>query len=276
MAWSGQNTLFRVSKLLCMTFLVFAASAVNAAPTISEYNRNVVDCAVSPSSDVHISVVPEVIQISDSHLAAVAAEFLKPPAAFMNSSAPPICTRALPAVPAAALMVLLGFLCISLVKDRRVWLAALAGLLWAGQAGIQAVPQLALRLSHRSHSKQQLGAEPTYLHYLENSDRLRSDIDGTQYIGLLHHLAGIPEGESAYRNTRLAKLIASYQHSQKSYGKVVSYTRKNTFPYLSAIISEQYRLNSLFECLALKAKQFICFSPAFIFDNLPRGPPKLT
>jgi hypothetical protein len=35
-------------------------------------------------------------------------------------------------------------------------------------------------------------------------------------------------------------------------------------------------LNSLFKCLASRAEQFICFSPAFIFSNLPRGPPKLT
>ncbi len=187
------------------------------------------------------------IESGDSYLAGVAAEFLKPPPAFTGSPALPVGAKSLPAVPGALLMVLTGFLCVSLVKDRKVWLAALASLLWLGQAGIQAVPQLALRLSHRNHTEQQFAAELTYPYFLENSNRLRSDIEGTQYIGLLHHLAGIPPQDT------------------------------NSFPFLSpsAIISERYSLNSLLNCLTLKIEQFICFSPAFIFENLPRGPPLL-
>jgi hypothetical protein len=121
----------------------------------------------------------------------------------------------------------------------------LAGLLWLGQAGIQAVPQLALRLSHRNHTEQQFSTELTHPYYLENSNRLRSDIEGTQYIGLLHHLAGIPQDKMSFLSP-------------------------------SAIISQRYSLNSLLNCLTLRVEQFICFSPAFIFENLPRGPPKLT
>jgi len=233
------------SRWVVVLLSLLVLTAANAAPTISK--SNVVVSVVSPGSDAHISSVPEVTQIaepSDSHLARVAAEFLKPPAAFTGSPALPVGAKSLPAVPGALLMVLTGFICVSLVKDRKVWLAALAGLLWLGQAGIQAVPQLALRLSHRNHTEQQLSAELTYPYYLENSNRLRSDIEGTQYIGLLHHLAGIPQAT-------------------------------NSFPSPSAIISERYSLNSLLNCLTLRVEQFICFSPAFIFENLPRGPPLL-
>jgi len=236
------------SKWLVVLLPFLILTAANATPTVSNCSSNLVVSAVSPGSDAHIPIVAEVTcttEFDDSHLAGAAAEFLKPPPAFTGSPAAPIGAKSLPAVPAAVLMVLTGFLCVSLVKDRKVWLAALAGLLWLGQAGIQAVPQLALRLSHRNHTAQQLDAELTYPYYLENSNRLRSDIEGTQYIGLLHHLAGIPQDTMSLLSP-------------------------------SAIISEQYSLNSLLNCLTLRVEQFICFSPAFIFENLPRGPPELT
>jgi len=236
------------SKWLVVLLSFFVLTAASATPTVSNRNSNLVVSAVSPGSDAQIPVVADVtctIESGNSHLAEVAAEFLKPPAAFTGSPAPPVGAKSLPAVPGALLMALTGFLCVSLVKDRKVWLAALAGLLWLGQAGIQAVPQLALRLSHRNHTEQQFSTELTYPYYLENSNRLRSDIEGTQYIGLLHHLAGIP-------------------------------LDTNSFPSSpSAIISQRYSLNSLLNCLTLRVEQFICFSPAFIFESLPRGPPKL-
>ncbi|MHC4461060.1 MAG: hypothetical protein ACYS6W_18235 [Planctomycetota bacterium] len=236
------------NKWVVVLLPLFILSAANATPTVSNYSSNFVVSAVSPTSDVHVPIVADVINTTESgnsHLAEVAAEFLKPPAAFTGSQALPVGAKSLPAVPGALLMVLTGFLCVSLVKDRKVWLAALAGLLWLGQAGIQAVPQLALRLSHRNHIEQQFSAELTYPYYLENSNRLRSDTEGTQYIGLLHHLAGIPQDTLSFLS-------------------------------LSAIIPEQYSLNSLLNCLTLKIEQFTYFSPAFIFENLPRGPPKLT
>ena len=236
------------SKWLVVLLSLLVLTAANATPTVSNRSSNLVVSAVSPSSDAHIPIVADVthtIESDDSYLAGVAAEFLKPPPAFTGSPALPVGAKSLPAVPGAILMVLTGFICVSLVKDRKVWLAALAGLLWLGQAGIQAVPQLALRLSHRNHIEQQLSAELTYPYYLENSNRLRSDIEGTQYIGLLRHLAGIPQVTMSFLSP-------------------------------SAIISERYSLNSLLNCLTLRVEQFICFSPAFIFENLPRGPPELT
>ena len=216
---------------------------------------------MSPTSNVHITSLPEVIQIvepSDSHLAQAAAEFLKPPPAFTGSPAMPIGAKTLPAVPGALLMGLTGFLCVSLVKDRRFWLAALTGLLWLGQAGIQAVPQLAVRISHKNHIEQQLlSAELTYPYYLESSDRLRSDVDGTQYIGLLHHLAGIPDSTMSLLS------------------QVSSQTEDEFRAPQFAIMGLSSHLIPATNCLTLKVEQFIYFSPAFIFDNLARGPPKL-
>jgi len=258
--------------------LLFAASVANAAPTISNCNRNIVDYAVPSTSDVHTHVVSEVTRITeygDSPLAAVAVEFLKPPAGFTDLAvSSPIHVKSLPAVPGALFMVLTGFLCVSLVKDRRVWLTVLAGLLWAGQAGVQDLPQLALHLCHRAHTNQHFSARPTQFYLLEDTARARSDIEGTRYIGLLHHLAGIPHANSASNRWHNA-LITLSQHRQKVLGRASNYPNKNTSPSLSAIIPEQFSLNSLSKSLASTAEQFICFSPAFIFAQLPRGPPIL-
>jgi len=264
------------SKWVIALLPLLIVMAADAAPTLN--STNAARPAVSRTSQVDSHTVLERVEItiySDSHLAAVGAEFLKPPSVSSALTASPaIHTKTLPAVPRALLLVLTGFLYVSLVKDRKVWLAAFAGLLWAGQTGIQAIPQLAVRLSHKNYSEQKLCAEFTYPHHFAISDRPRSDIEGTQYIGLLHHLAGIPRGISALRITQAGgaeQLTAQHKLSQR----VSDRSRRNTVPFLSAIIQKQCSLNSLLNCLVFRARRFVCFSPAFIFDIIPRGPPKL-
>ena len=245
---------------LCVLLPLLVLSAANAAPTVSSYNGNPVISAVSPTSDVHVPVVADVTYTTESRnslLAGAVADLLKPTDAFTGSPDTPMTAKSLPAVPGALLMGLTGFLCVSLVKDRRFWLAALTGLLWVGQAGIQSVPQLAMHFSHRNHIEQQLDAELTYPYYLESS-RLRSDVDGTQYIGLLHHLAGIPDG----------KLSLFSQDSSQNEDEF----RAPQF----AIMGLSPRIITATNCLAAKAEQSFYFSPAFFFDNLARGPPELT
>ncbi len=143
---SGKN-----NKLLVILLSLVVATAISAAPTMSDCNKHFVAAAVSPASDVHVTYIPETSQItvpSNSHLAAIGKEILKPPADFTDS--PPLGAKSLPPVPAALFMVLTGFLCVSLVKDRKVWLAVLVGLLWAGQAGFHAIPQLAAHISKKN------------------------------------------------------------------------------------------------------------------------------
>jgi hypothetical protein len=197
--------------------------------------------------------VPETSQITEpcnSHLASIGAELLKPPADFTDS--PPVGAKSLPAVPAAVFMALTGFLCVSLVKDRKLWLAALAGLLRVGHAGFGALPQLAAHLVSKKQFEQQAAFNVTCLYEPEHPERLRSDIEGTQYVGLLHHLAGIPEAKSHCPH-------------------------KDTHRYTSqpAIILARTDLNPLLTCLAPTAVQPFYFSPAFIFSSSSRGPPNL-
>jgi len=247
------------TKWLVVPVSLFVLTAAHGAPIISKPNIHVIDCTLSPSSESHVPFVPELTVRTGptgSHLVSLAGQYLTPPASFTNSATLSAEARSLPAVPGAVLMVMVGFACVSLVRDRKVWLATLAGLLWAGQAGMQALPQLALRLSNKANAKQELAAGLTDLRRVEETSRLRSDVEGTQYIGLLHHLAGIPDA------------AVSSLHEQK-------FTRAEDKSRASglAIIQFLSSLTAANNCSASNVEQFICFSPAFIFENLPRGPP---
>ncbi len=267
---SGKN-----NKLLVILLSLVVTTAISAAPTMSDWNKHFVAAAVSPASDAHVTYVPETSQItvpSNSHLAAIGKEILKPPADFTDS--PPLGAKSLPPVPAALFMVLTGFLCVSLVKDRKVWLAVLVGLLWAGQAGFHAIPQLAAHISKKNIQRKSYFNTAT-LHQLEESCRLRSNIEGTQYIGLLRHLAGIPDGTiSLPLPTFLTSLRAqrSNLNTSREYF-VFARTKSNAGSPQFAITHFSSLLNPATICQAPRAGQYICFSPAFIFQQLPRGPP---
>ncbi len=273
-------------KLLIILLSLVAATAVSAGPTMCDCNKkcdcnkNIAAGAVPPDSDARIPYVPETSQFTElfnSHLAAIGIEILKPPAEFFTYS-PHSGAKTLPPVPAALFMVLTGFLCVSLVKDRRVWLAALAGLLWVGQAGIQVIPQIAVYISSQKHVQQESSANADCLHRLEDSRRLRSDIEGTQYIGLLHHLAGIPGSTitSLLSLPAFPHLLSDQIDNLSSpLKKPTSLQTYNKFRLSQfAITPFSSLLIHATNCLAPRAEQYICFSPAFIFQQLPRGPPK--
>ena len=247
--------LVKTNKGLGVLLLLLVMTTAKAAPTIGNQNGNFVAPAVSPASYPHISVVADVtdtIESGDSHLAQLAVELLSPPDSYIDSSTP----KSLPPVPGALLMVLTGFLCVSLVKDHKLWLTAVAGLFWVGQSGIHAVPHLAMRLGHRMNNHRQVAAQLMYPYDLENA-RPRSDIEGTQYIGLLHHLAGIPRGKMPFLYN---------QHSR--------HTEDEVRARQCALVEVSSRIIPVIKCLTVKARQFVCFTPAFIFENMPRGPPK--
>jgi hypothetical protein len=173
-------------------------------------------------------------------------------------------------------MVLTGFLCISFVRDRRVWLAALAGLLWAGQAGIHAVPQLAMYVYRRAHADKQFSALLNRSHLLENTNRLRCDIEGTRFIGLLHHLEGIPAGKSGLTTKQTGRINTSSLERMSLFARQRAYalgTGKTRTVSIPAILPSKCCLEPLLSCFTARVEQHIRFSPAFFFDNLARGPP---
>jgi len=213
----------------------------------------------------------EILEPYNFYLAGVAAELLKPPtdlsaasypaeAAAKAGSTSSVQATTLPAVPSAVFMVLTGFLCVSLVKDRKVWLAALAALLWAGQAGFSALPQLAHHIASSKQTEQFSPANLTCTPELLHSDRLRSDMEGTRYIGLLRHLAGIPPtGEFRISN----------------FESGISNLNASDVPEFALVRLYAYTLSAT-KRLVYISKRHSCFSAAFTFENLPRGPPRQT
>jgi len=241
--------------------IVLAVASASASPTVT--TGNFVSTATSDVADTRTAIVPDslkVIEAANCELAVIGRQLLKPSvnsAGLTNS--PTDYAKALPAVPATCFMVLTGFLCISFVRDRRVWLAALTALLWAGQAGVQAVPQLAMYVYRRAHTNKQFAAPLDRSHLFGNTNRLRCDIEGTGFIGLLHCLEGIPESTMSF----LRK-----QESRQTEHKF----RTSQF----AIATLLSRIICATNCPAVTVEQHIRFSPGFIFDNLARGPPALT
>ena len=263
---------------------------------MSDCNENFLAGAVSPTSEAHISFVHKtshIIEPSNAHLANIGVELLKPPADLRNSA--PVGAKILPPIPAALFMVLTGFLCVSLVKDRRLWLAALVSLLWAGQAGFHAIPQLAAHMNSQKHIQRKTPDNTACLYRFEDSCRLRSDIEGTQYIGLLHHLAAIPAGTmslllpvslpslQAKRAFNPERTKACPEHGRMgrrasniiaSRKRIVSVrTRSYAGAPQFAIAHFSFLLNPAVICPAARAEQYIHFSPASTFAQLARGPP---
>jgi hypothetical protein len=208
------------------------------------------DCLSPASPDIE-----EISGVCNSHLAKIGAELLKPPvdSPLSATSSLPAGATSLPAVPGAIFMVLTGFLCVSLVRDRKFWTAALVGLLWAGQAGFTVLPLLARYVASKKQTQPLalpgLNCTPELLH----CDRARSDVEGTTYAGLLHYLAGIPN--------------MSFLQKQESKSDTHLRTPQSA---ITEVLADILPATKRLACIT---KQHACFSPAFIFPLLARGPP---
>jgi len=258
--------------------IVLAVASASASPTVT--TPNTIATAEFDMADTPSAIIPgslKVIEPVNSELVIIGRDLLWPwdhSASVTNNQ--PDYAKALPAVPATCFMVLTGFLCISFVRDRRVWLAALAGLLWAGQAGVQAVPQLAMYVYRRAHANKQLAAGFDRSGLLENTNRLRCDIEGTKFIGLLHYLEGIPTCRSGLTTKHTGRINTSSLERMSLSARQRVYalgTGKTRTVSTHAIIPSNCCLEPLLSCFTARAEQYIRFSAAFFFDNLARGPP---
>jgi hypothetical protein len=263
---------------LVLTLSASLAVSANAAPTVIGRCDSPVGFTASAQWDAPVRVDREntaTVELGASHLAMVGDELLRPPVEHLDTvDALPVGTRALPSVPGAILMVLVGFVCISLVKDRKLWLAALVSLLWLGQAGFTVLPQLASQL--RGRQQKDCNANVTLTCGPEASFRLRSDLEGTQYIGLLRHLGGIPDG--ATLSTSLS-LVASGSRrcafkSRPALSTNAPRGGKLNDPSQFAVLQPSGHTIRVDNCLSAVVRQPVCFSPAFVFDVLARGPPE--
>ena len=276
---SGKNI-----KAAVIFLFVIAVALANGVPTVSNNDETKIHpCDLPPASDAHSSSVldppyqvtgleqNQIIESSSSHLATIAEELLKPPACFMSSPVIRTDVRPLPAVPKAIYMALVGFVCVSLVKDRKVWLTVVTTILWAGQVGITALPRKCrVCLAHHLNKR---WAVPTIPCLSEQSSRAHRNVDDTEYIGLLSYLEEIPATDNSEQRTDNSVQRTAYTLNAERCKNSELRTTNNAsqfaidtfYPYF---IPQTIRLAKI-------AEHSNYFSPAFIFPLLPRGPPKV-
>ena len=226
---------------MCIT-----ATAVRAAPTVGA-SEVVSLYSCGQGSNVSLSA-PAMAVSSEEELASIGRKFLQPPRDISDINNIRLSgSKSLPNVPAAVLLVLVGFLCVSGVKDRKEWLTALTAMLWLSQAGVTALPNFISNYQAKKHTSHLSCLEKSNVYLFANSSRLRSEVEGSEYINLIHHLSSIPD-----------------DHDSATY---------NIDTAQPAIVFERDMPNLHIHCTAVKAEQFTCFSPAFIFSNQSRGPP---
>jgi len=255
----------RLTLVLLLSFAIAArgAQSVENCPAPASCT---VYCSCDSDSYFHSSSgFDQADDTYNPYLARIGKELLDPPDEAADWNTLPV--RSLPGVPAAIFMVLTGFLCVSFVNDRRIWLASLAGLLWLGQTGLSAIPQVASHLAGKNNVTQNHPHNFVGVGKARYRNRLRSDIEGTQYIGLLRHLAGIPSMVSSSIPASISSLRTwrSYRHVAES-----AYSARPEF----AIAQAPSETSNSTVCLARIAEHFVLFSPAFAFSSLARGPPQ--
>ena len=131
-------------RRLLVAVLVCPLAAVNAASTSIETSGSF---AVSKADGYCLSITKQMLLINlvGSNTADISGGIFALHPNLKSLTDPPssIPVRTLPPIPRPFFMVLTGFICISLVRDRRAWLTCLASLMWLGQVGLSSLPQFA-------------------------------------------------------------------------------------------------------------------------------------
>ena len=202
----------------------------------------------------------------DSKFIEIGKELSEPPVGITNS----IAVKQMPAIPATLFMVLVGFVCISLVRDRKIWLKVVFGSLSLGIAGVTAVPQLLAKCS-KVKVKQSSAKEAVCA--LEDFVRPTSGNQVTRYIGLLHRMA-IPDKES-FGGNQGEKSITSHRHSSNVLLRVFSrFAPFSLNSYFSAIIKSLSNSQFSIDDSSETTRSWGCLLRLFTsLNSLAHGPP---
>ncbi len=245
--------------VVLVSLLLAAVQTVSATGNIEQLYLEPTE-SMQIDSDAFLAYEPQG-KCNDIALSSAAKDYLNiPTEQTQRGGVLPINIKTMPPVPAAILMTVMGFLCISFIRDRRAWLTGLAFIMWAGQIGINALPQFAQSLTHRNYKSGQ-SAQLSFSPYLKNFSRQHNNTESRQYIGLLHHLEGIP-----------ADVNFTESLSAKVLGRQIVRKLDTAPRWVDGIIPLQAP-NLLLRCFIKRTEQLHYFSPAFIFENLARGPP---
>lgn len=257
--------------------LVLLLIAVLSDVTLAGETGSVFFCADSHSTnsakpaDFSIDFT-QIDQPYSSSIASIGAELLTPPSSgipageTLNSSSGH--EKVMPAVPAAVFMVLTGFICVSLVRDRKVWLAAFVGLLYLGQFGAMALPKLASCLQKNGITKVVLRQNRAGCPEVDSRFRVRSEVDGTAFIGLLRKLSSIP-GDAGSSNFIMRANTASVC----DFAAPAISELRTEFAYTFAQISSLLGFSNELFCLVRSTRHLPIPLTPFLINNPAHGPP---
>lgn len=249
---SGKNSVFLITLVSLIT-----STAVSAAPTIICNNFT----KTFPASNTNILDISEksnIIELYNSAITAIGSEILNTPTAFAVSQ---FVGTEIIHPHAAVFIVLIGFLCISLVIDRRLFLATLTVPLTPDPMRYHSIPQFVPKIPGKNIRRKSL-PKTDRLFNREDFRHSPSDIESTRYIKLLHHLAGIPDQKTFLPHLNI--------HNKKQKERNTRQVPRLFITHFSPL------LHPALIRMAPRAEQNFSFSPGFIFVRLARGPPKPT
>jgi len=240
--------------------LMMLITSARAAPTTNNHKLCLTGGSLAPESCNTV----EVFESFDTSLAAIGREItLLPTEGVYSPNSQKTGVIALPVIPAAMLLVLTGFVCVSLVRDRRIWLSLFTTLLYTCQGGLNAVPKLAEYLCRGTSVTRRQVTKALNLYPFENNSRTRCDIEGTDYIGLLRHLAGIPETKPTAEHLLYKPDRPDICRQNKHFFQYPQPATES--PYFPPITASK-RFVSIIQ-------QRLYFRFSIIFSSLSRGPP---
>ncbi len=121
-----------------VVLLMLTAAWVYASPSFFVNNNGIslYNNSSSSNSKGHLRTENDLINgLINTHLANIADKFNKPNVKYAQTNDGYIKAKVFSKVVCSFLLVLTGFICISVVKDGRIWLETIYGLIWAGQIG---------------------------------------------------------------------------------------------------------------------------------------------
>jgi hypothetical protein len=245
-----------ISTIACAIVLSLISPRAYASQTVLEKQFNITNVPAINNPEKSTTDTDTSLSTNNSTLATLADDFIKPAMSLQpTTNSTHNNTHSLPAAPAAFIMSLFGFICISAIKDRKLWLAALSALLCASQAGFNMLPHLAVKLGHKIYNTQKLIAKSVRYPPQRRFYRSRTQLESTEFIFLLHHLNGIPNFLKNKTNT----LINSY-NVLDSFSKAVIKTSSSKNE-----IHKDPSEKIISQCDFVKK--------TIVFQAIPRGPP---
>lgn len=245
-----------------------------STPAGDARGRLFVEASGAAAGNLIGSSICELAQPANPAWAEAARVFFQPPDVSVRSvGSQSDHVKNLPAIPGAVLMGIVGFLCVSLVRDRKAWVSVFVGIIVLSQAGVKTLPKLTAHLARGKLNDKQAAIVAANPIRFDHSFDWLNDLEDRQYVGLLHRLAGSPDGDSAFGNI-IGEANRGKTERKLSDGGFL-FASQDKISSQPAIIPVQCSFNPLAGNLSKRIISFICFSPAFIFNNLGRGPPIL-